>query len=68
MSVPPQRHDGRGAVEQNPSLGWRAIRVSLQKKAPFKAQLRALLRAAAAYLTDEYSKARRMHGLRRRLA
>jgi len=34
------------AAEQNPALGWRAIRVSLQKKAPFKAQLRALLRAA----------------------
>ncbi len=34
------------AVEENPALGWRAIRVSLQKKAPFKAQLRALLRAA----------------------
>jgi len=40
-------NDGRGAIEQNPALGWRAIRVSLQKKAPFKAQLRALLRAAA---------------------
>lgn len=39
--------DGRSTIEQNPALGWRAIRVSLQKKAPFKAQLRALLRAAA---------------------
>lgn len=38
--------DDSGAAEQNPALGWRAIRVSLQKKAPFKAQLRALLRAA----------------------
>jgi len=34
------------ALEENPALGWRAIRVSLQKKGPFKVQLRALLRAA----------------------
>jgi phosphotransferase system enzyme I (PtsI) len=38
--------DSGDALEQNPALGWRAIRVSLQKKAPFKAQLRALMRAA----------------------
>jgi len=34
------------SAEQNPALGWRAIRVSLQQRGPFKAQLRALLRAA----------------------
>jgi len=38
--------DSNDPLEQNPALGWRAIRVSLQKKGPFKAQLRALLRAA----------------------
>jgi len=38
--------DSRDAPEENPALGWRAIRVSLEKRGPFKAQLRALLRAA----------------------
>ncbi len=34
------------ATEENPALGWRAIRVSLQKRGPFKSQLRAIMRAA----------------------
>jgi len=33
--------------EENPFLGWRAIRISLERKDIFKAQLRALLRASA---------------------
>ena len=33
--------------EENPFLGWRAIRISLTKKDIFKTQLRALLRASA---------------------
>ena len=32
--------------EENPYLGWRAIRISLEKKDMFKTQLRALLRAS----------------------
>jgi phosphoenolpyruvate-protein phosphotransferase len=33
--------------EENPFLGWRAIRISLELKEVFKAQLRAILRASA---------------------
>lgn len=33
--------------EENPFLGWRAIRISLELKNVFKAQLRAILRASA---------------------
>jgi phosphoenolpyruvate-protein phosphotransferase len=34
--------------EQNPQLGWRSIRLSLSHLEPFRAQLRAILRASAA--------------------
>ncbi len=34
-------------VEENPFLGWRAIRISLELKEMFKEQLRAILRASA---------------------
>jgi phosphotransferase system enzyme I (PtsP) len=33
--------------EENPQLGWRSIRLSLSQLAPFRAQLRAILRASA---------------------
>ena len=34
-------------LEENPFLGWRAIRISLELKEIFKAQLKAILRASA---------------------
>jgi phosphotransferase system enzyme I (PtsI) len=37
----------RGAAEDNPILGWRAIRFCLARPAVFKTQLRAMLRASA---------------------
>jgi phosphotransferase system enzyme I (PtsP) len=35
------------AVEENPAMGWRAIRIGLDRPAMLRQQLRALLRAAA---------------------
>jgi phosphotransferase system enzyme I (PtsP) len=37
----------RGSKEENPAIGWRAIRMALDRPALFRAQIRALLRAAA---------------------
>ncbi|HEY6256012.1 MAG TPA: phosphoenolpyruvate--protein phosphotransferase, partial [Xanthobacteraceae bacterium] len=37
----------RNVVEENPALGWRAIRLGLDRPALLRAQLRALLRAGA---------------------
>ena len=37
----------RGADEENPALGWRAIRLALDRPGLLRTQLRALLRAAA---------------------
>jgi len=37
----------RSSVEENPALGWRAIRMSLDRPALLRMQLRALIRAAS---------------------
>ena len=37
----------RGPAEENPAMGWRALRVSLDRPAMMRQQLRALIRAAA---------------------
>ena len=37
----------RAAKEENPAIGWRAIRMALDRPALFRTQIRALLRAAA---------------------
>ncbi len=36
----------RASVEENPAIGWRAIRMALDRPALFRTQIRALLRAA----------------------
>ena len=44
-ALPYLRHDGPG--EENPAMGWRALRVALEREGLLKAQERALLEAAA---------------------
>ncbi|WP_336958621.1 phosphoenolpyruvate--protein phosphotransferase [Sphingobium aquiterrae] len=39
--------DDDGSVEDNPAMGWRALRLALERDALMKAQARALLEAAA---------------------
>ncbi|MDH3890503.1 MAG: phosphoenolpyruvate--protein phosphotransferase [candidate division Zixibacteria bacterium] len=41
------RQDAAWPVEMNPALGWRGIRVMLDRTAIFKTQVRAILRASA---------------------
>ena len=42
-------------IEQNPELGWRAIRISLECKELFETQLRAIIRTAANSKEDQIS-------------
>ncbi len=44
--LPYLRHND-GAVEENPAMGWRALRVALEREGLMKAQARSLLEAAA---------------------
>ncbi len=44
-ALPYLRHDGE--EEENPAMGWRAIRIALEREGLMKAQARALLEAAA---------------------
>ncbi len=44
-ALPYLRHDGE--AEENPAMGWRALRVALERDGLMKAQARALLEAAA---------------------
>ena len=46
--LPYLRHDD-GAGEENPAMGWRALRVALERDGLLKAQARALLEAAAGH-------------------
>jgi phosphotransferase system enzyme I (PtsP) len=45
-SLPYLRHD-EGSPEENPAMGWRALRVALERDGLLKVQARALLEAAA---------------------
>ncbi len=42
--------DGRGGDEENPAMGWRALRLSLERDGLMKAQARALVEAAAGHV------------------
>ena len=46
-ALPYLRSDEGDVVEENPAMGWRAIRLSLERDGLMKAQARALLEAAA---------------------
>ncbi len=43
----PYLNNGLGEREENPAMGWRALRLSLEREGLLKAQARALLEAAA---------------------
>jgi phosphotransferase system enzyme I (PtsP) len=43
----PYMHDENADKEENPAMGWRAIRLALERDALMKAQARALIEAAA---------------------
>jgi phosphotransferase system, enzyme I, PtsP len=45
-TLPYLRHDG-GEHEENPAMGWRALRVALEREGLLKVQARALIEAAA---------------------
>ena len=45
-ALPYLRHD-HGEAEENPAMGWRALRVALEREGLLKAQARALLEASA---------------------
>ncbi len=56
----------RNVVEENPALGWRAIRLGLDRPALLRSQIRALLRAAAGRgPQDHVPDDRRGRGVRR---
>ncbi len=46
-TLPYLRHDDDGMVEENPAMGWRALRLALEREGLLKVQARALLEAAA---------------------
>lgn len=46
-ALPYMKDDGDAAGEENPAMGWRALRLALERDALMKAQARALLEAAA---------------------
>ncbi len=46
--LPYLRHDG-GEAEENPAMGWRALRLALERDGLLKVQARALLEAAAGH-------------------
>ena len=66
------------AEEENPALGWRAIRISLDRPALLRMQLRALLRAGAGRdlrimfpmvaIVDEFERAKDLVAARDRLS
>jgi len=43
----PYMNQGEGHIEENPAMGWRAIRLALERDGLMKAQARALIAAAA---------------------
>ncbi len=46
-TLPYLRHDGDEDGEENPAMGWRALRIALEREGLLKVQARALIEAAA---------------------